>query len=137
MRKKNGKVTVQNLDIALRMCQIQIDKSILDRIIDLVELIEEKGDNPNIEDVCKLQSIWSSKSVESEITKNECDLYGFLWFGKNGTEHNKYIKAKNIDSAIKKFLARKPKSMTGLDYEVHNGDIYIDISNRSEFSEYL
>ena len=33
-------VTVDNLDIALRMCQIQIDKSILDRIIDLVELIE-------------------------------------------------------------------------------------------------
>ena len=35
-----NKVTVQNLDIALRMCQIQIDKALIDRIIDLVELIE-------------------------------------------------------------------------------------------------
>ena len=51
-------VTVDNLDIALRMCQIQIDKSILDRIIDLVELIEEKGDEISIADVCKLQEEW-------------------------------------------------------------------------------
>ena len=52
------KVTTDNLDIALRMCQIQIDKSILDRIIDLVELIEEKGDQTSIEDVVKLQTEW-------------------------------------------------------------------------------
>ena len=51
-------VTVDNLDIALRMCQIQIDKSILDRIIDLVELIEEKGDQTSIDDVVKLQTEW-------------------------------------------------------------------------------
>lgn len=51
-------VTVDNLDIALRMCQIQIDKSILDRIIDLVELIEEKADETSIADVCKLQEEW-------------------------------------------------------------------------------
>ena len=30
-----NKVTVQNLDIALRMCQIQIDKALIDRIIDI------------------------------------------------------------------------------------------------------
>ncbi len=51
-------VTVDNLDIALRMCKIQIDKSILDRIIDLVELIEEKADETSISDVCKLQEEW-------------------------------------------------------------------------------
>jgi hypothetical protein len=51
-------VTVDNLDIALRMCQIQIDKSILDRIIDLVELIEEKADETSIADVFKLQEEW-------------------------------------------------------------------------------
>ena len=38
--------------------QIQIDKSILDRIIDLVELIEEKADETSIADVCKLQEEW-------------------------------------------------------------------------------
>ena len=52
------KATTDNLDIALRMCQIQIDKSILDRIIDLVELIEEKGDQTSIDDVVKLQTEW-------------------------------------------------------------------------------
>jgi len=30
------KVTTTNLDIALRMCNIQINKSIVDKIIDLV-----------------------------------------------------------------------------------------------------
>lgn len=51
-------VTVTNLDIALRMCQIQINKSLLDKIIDLVELIEDKGDETSIADVCELQEIW-------------------------------------------------------------------------------
>jgi len=54
-------VTVQNLDIALRMCQIQIDKSILDKIIDLVELIEDKADETSIADICKLQEIWKQE----------------------------------------------------------------------------
>ena len=54
-------VTVDNLDIALRMCQIQIDKSILDRIVDLVELIEEKSDETSIADVCKLQEEWKKR----------------------------------------------------------------------------
>lgn len=52
------KVTVQNLDIALRMCNIQIDKTLLDRIIDVVELIEEKGDDVSIKDVAKLKAEW-------------------------------------------------------------------------------
>jgi hypothetical protein len=50
-----NKVTVTNLDIALRMCGIEISKSIIDKIIDLVELLEEKGDLVTIEDICKLQ----------------------------------------------------------------------------------
>ena len=56
-----NKVTVQNLDIALRMCQIQIDKALIDRIIDLVELIENKGDNTSISDVVELQEVWKLK----------------------------------------------------------------------------
>jgi len=44
------KVTTTNLDIALRMCNIQLDKTLIDRIIDLVELIEDNGDNTSIND---------------------------------------------------------------------------------------
>lgn len=52
------KVTVTNLDLALRMCNIHINAEVLDMIIDLVELIEEKGDDVTISDICKQQEIW-------------------------------------------------------------------------------
>jgi len=52
------KVTVTNLDIALRMCQIQLSRELIDRIIDLVELIEDKGDDTTIKDICALQAEW-------------------------------------------------------------------------------
>jgi hypothetical protein len=55
---KINKVPTTNLDIALRMCGIEINKSILDKAIDLVELIEEKGDEVSIKDICKLQASW-------------------------------------------------------------------------------
>jgi len=51
-------VTVTNLDIALRMCKIQIAPEILDRIIDLVELIEVKSDDVSIKDIISLQEEW-------------------------------------------------------------------------------
>ena len=54
------KVTVTNLDVALRMCNIQLDKTLIDRIIDLVKLIEDKGDDTSIKDICQLQSEWSN-----------------------------------------------------------------------------
>jgi len=54
------KVNTTNLDIALRMCGYQLDKSLIDRIIDLVELIEDKGDDASIRDVCKLQAEWTN-----------------------------------------------------------------------------
>lgn len=54
------KVTTTNLDIALRMCGYQLDKTLIDRIIDLVELIEDKGDDASIRDVCKLQAEWTN-----------------------------------------------------------------------------
>jgi hypothetical protein len=56
--KPINKVTITNLDIALRMCSIEINKSIIDKVIDLVELIEEKGDETSIQDICKLQTAW-------------------------------------------------------------------------------
>jgi len=62
LEKPIDKVTVTNLDIALRMCTIEINKSILDKIIDLVELIESKGDEVTIKDICRLQSKWNQLS---------------------------------------------------------------------------
>ena len=62
-KKPIDNVTVDNLDIALRMCYIQVDKLILDRIIDLVELIEEKGDETSISDIYKLKNEWKHKPV--------------------------------------------------------------------------
>ncbi len=54
------KVTTTNLDIALRMVGYQLDKTLIDRIIDLVELIEDKGDDASIKDICKLQVEWTN-----------------------------------------------------------------------------
>lgn len=52
------KVTTKNLDIALRMVGIQLDVNIIDKVIDLVELIENKGDDVTIKDVVSLQQTW-------------------------------------------------------------------------------
>ena len=56
------KVTTENLDIALRMVGIQLDVNIIDKVIDLVELIENKGDDVTIKDVVSLQQTWSRHS---------------------------------------------------------------------------
>ena len=52
------KVTVTNLDLALRMCGMSFDKNTIDKIIDIVELIESKGDETSIMDISKLQAEW-------------------------------------------------------------------------------
>jgi uncharacterized protein YnzC (UPF0291/DUF896 family) len=54
------KVTVTNLDIALRMVNINLNKEIIDKVIDLVELIEQKGDDVTIKDICKLKEEWKA-----------------------------------------------------------------------------
>ena len=53
--KPIDKVTVANLDIALRRVGITLDHKTIDIIIDMVELIETKGDNTSIDDICALQ----------------------------------------------------------------------------------
>lgn len=45
------KVTTTNLDLAFRMVGISCDKDTVDKIIDLVELIESKGDDTSMKDV--------------------------------------------------------------------------------------
>ena len=52
------KVTVTNLDLALRMVGISFDKKTIDKIIDLVELLENKGDDTSIKDICELKVEW-------------------------------------------------------------------------------
>jgi len=51
-------VTVKNLGSALRMCHIQLTEDVIDKIIDLVELIETKGDDTSISDIFELQDSW-------------------------------------------------------------------------------
>ena len=57
-KKPIDKVTVERLDMALRMCNIGIHKETIDKIIDLVELIVDKGGNTSLRDVCKLKDEW-------------------------------------------------------------------------------
>ncbi len=51
-------VTPANLDLALRMSGIQIDHDTLDKIIDLVELLEAHGDNTSIMQIAGVQAKW-------------------------------------------------------------------------------
>ncbi|MCE5225883.1 MAG: hypothetical protein LLG05_08470 [Porphyromonadaceae bacterium] len=53
------KVTIDYLDIALRMVGISLDLKLIDQIIDLVELIEEKGGDVSISDITELKSHWN------------------------------------------------------------------------------
>ena len=57
-KKPIDNVTTKNLDLALRMVGISINVAVIDKIIDLVELIEEKGDHTSIYDICKLEAEW-------------------------------------------------------------------------------
>ena len=55
MHKPIDDVTVQRLDVALRLCDIEIRPEILDLIIDLVEAIEDKGGDLNLMDIAKIK----------------------------------------------------------------------------------
>ena len=72
-----------------------------------------------------------SKSV------NTAKEFGFIWHDNDNVPHYTWIKAKNIDSACKKFLRCERKTMMTLDYEVQVGKEYIDISERKEFKNWL
>jgi hypothetical protein len=52
-------VTVELLEISLRLIGVKIEKPLIDKIIDIVELIEEKGGDVNIKDIAKLESDWN------------------------------------------------------------------------------
>lgn len=58
IEKPIDKVTIERLDFVLRMCNIQLHSALIDKIIDCVELIEEKGEETSLMDVCKMQAEW-------------------------------------------------------------------------------
>jgi len=49
-------VTTTNLDLALRMCGIKLLESQIDLIIDIVEVIERKGNDTSIKDIIEIKS---------------------------------------------------------------------------------
>ena len=51
-------VTTDRLDLALRMVGITFDHRTIDKIIDIVELIEEKGGETSIQDIEALKVEW-------------------------------------------------------------------------------
>ena len=62
MKKTIDNVTVDRLDVCLRLCSIQLDRQILDRIIDIVELIELKGAKTSIDHISDLQVKWKQQN---------------------------------------------------------------------------
>lgn len=67
-KKTIDNVTTEYLDMALRMCGYNVDLVLIDKIIDLVELIEEKGGDTHLMDICKLKAIWENRQI-NEVTQ--------------------------------------------------------------------
>lgn len=65
--KSIDKVTVDRLDVVLRMCNIQLSKVIINRVIDCVRLIEEKGGGVTLEDAIDLQAEWEKKPNNDDL----------------------------------------------------------------------
>jgi hypothetical protein len=51
-------VTVEFLDLGLRLVGIQLPLDIIDKIIDVVELIEDKGGEASLKDIALLEKEW-------------------------------------------------------------------------------
>ena len=56
--KSIDKVTTERLEMAFKMVGIQLSTPTIDTIIDIVELLEEKGGATNLADIAKLQEAW-------------------------------------------------------------------------------
>ena len=109
IEKPTDKVTTDYLDIALRMVGISLDFTLIDKIIDLVELIEEKGGEASISDITKLKSHWLSTTTIEKFTGLK-DRIGTRIFENDiihYTEHNGY-RLKSFDAVVvydKKYAA--------------------------------
>jgi len=56
--KAIDRVTTDRLQMVLRMAGIELPFSLIDNVIDLVELIEDKGGNVSLKDIENLKSEW-------------------------------------------------------------------------------
>lgn len=61
MQRQIDKVTIGNLDIALRACDIKLELETIDMIIDIFELLLEKGDDTTLIDIYELKQTWNDK----------------------------------------------------------------------------
>lgn len=57
-KKPIDNVTIDILDVALRTTGIFIAEEQIDHLIDLVELIEDKGEKASLKDIAKLKVEW-------------------------------------------------------------------------------
>jgi hypothetical protein len=61
-KRRIDKVTTDRLDMLFRIVGIDCDIDTVDKIIDLVELIEDKGGNTSLKDVVELQALWENNN---------------------------------------------------------------------------
>lgn len=59
---EENNLTVVSLDLACRMVGISLSTSTISKIIDLVQLIEAKGSETTIQDVCRVQASWEKSA---------------------------------------------------------------------------
>lgn len=57
-------VTVEFLDLGLRLVGIKLPLDIIDKIIDVVELIEDKGGETSLKDFALLNEEWEEHKKE-------------------------------------------------------------------------
>jgi hypothetical protein len=60
--KPIDKVTTSRMEMTLRMCGIHLDYDLIDKIIDVVELIEDKGGEVTLDDAFNLQEAWEEQT---------------------------------------------------------------------------
>jgi len=59
-KTKIDKVTTDRLDTVLKMLDINLPLGLLDNIIDVVELIEQRGGKVSLDDVSYLRDEWET-----------------------------------------------------------------------------
>lgn len=60
-KRNDNRITTTNLEIALKLSDINCDKETVNRIVDLVNLLEIKGDDTTLMDISKLKAKWLKK----------------------------------------------------------------------------
>jgi len=63
IQKPIDNVTVELLSVSLRLIGIDIPKPVLDKMIDIVELIEDKGETVSLKDICELETSWKESNL--------------------------------------------------------------------------